>query len=134
VAWNRVWDAPMQPAVSTASAHPFGLAHAASHHSPHRKTVKRDGVVAIAVAAPPDKPTRIYTHRGKRPAKRWLIPVESIDQMQQLSAFLQYFIFHKENFFLICGTNRLQATSKEVIGSEASSDSGNASIVFADTD
>jgi hypothetical protein len=44
---------------------------------------------------------------------------ESIDSTQQLAAFLQYYIGHKENFFVICGTNRLQATSKLAIGSES---------------
>jgi hypothetical protein len=50
---------------------------------------------------------------------------ESIDPTQQLSAFLQYYIFYKENFFLICGTNRQQATSKQRLVRKASSDRGN---------
>jgi hypothetical protein len=85
----------------------------------HRKTVKRDGVLAIAIPASPDRPPVLYIHRGKPPAKRWIMSIESIDPMQRLSALLQRYIFRKGNFFLICGTNRLQATSKSVIGSES---------------
>jgi hypothetical protein len=116
-AWNRVWGradaAGCFNVVGTLPATPAGRISPL----PHRKTVKRDG--AIAVLAPPWQAPRFYIPRGKRPAVRWIMSIESIDAKKRLSAFLQYYIYRKENFFLICGTNRLHATSKSVIGSES---------------
>jgi hypothetical protein len=118
-AWNRVWGR----AAAAGCFKVVGtlLATRARRISPVPTGKPSSATVSLPLPyrRPLTGPPVLYTHRGKPPAKRWIMLIELIDLKQQLSAFLQHYIFRKEKFFLICGTNRLEETSKSVIGSES---------------